>query len=194
MSLTERVYSILIVSDANSFNFSLKSLLPEFRYSPVHFAESISEAKRDLLDRSYDFVLIHSPLPDGDGTRLAIDLSVAQKSIPLVFVQSECYTAIYGKVAEHGVFVLPRPTSKSTVTQALDWMVACRERLRKHEKKTLSMEEKMAEIRLLNRAKWLLIDKLKMSEPEAHRYIEKQAMDRCISRREMAETIIKTYS
>ena len=54
-------------------------------------------------------------------------------------------------------------------------------------------EEKMKEIRLVNRAKWVLIDELKMSEADAHRYIEKQAMDRCVSRREIAEEIISTY-
>ena len=52
----------------------------------------------------------------------------------------------------------------------------------------------MEEIRLVNRAKWLLISELKMDEPDAHRYIEKQAMDRCVTRREVAEEIIKTYS
>ena len=33
----------------------------------------------------------------------------------------------------------------------------------------------------------------KAVEPEAHRYIEKQAMDRCITRREIASEIIKMY-
>ena len=47
-----------------------------------------------------------------------------------------------------------------------------RERLRQLEKKSLSIEEKMAEIRLVNKAKWFLISELSMSEPEAHRYIE----------------------
>ena len=52
----------------------------------------------------------------------------------------------------------------------------------------------MEEIRMVNRAKWLLISELQMDEPQAHRYIEKQAMDRCISRRKIAEEIIKTYA
>ena len=73
-------------------------------------------------------------------------------------------------------------------------MSSARERLRKAEKKTLSIEEKMEEIRIVNRAKWILIRELKLDEPEAHRYIEKQAMDRCISKRIVAEEIIKTYA
>jgi len=52
----------------------------------------------------------------------------------------------------------------------------------------------MAEIRLVNKAKWFLISELSMSEPEAHRYIEKQAMDRCIPKRSIAEEIVKTYT
>ncbi|MBQ2927928.1 MAG: ANTAR domain-containing protein, partial [Oscillospiraceae bacterium] len=57
-----------------------------------------------------------------------------------------------------------------------------------------SIEEKMEEIRIVNRAKWLLISELKFDEPGAHRYIEKQAMDRCVSRKDIAEEIITTYS
>ena len=51
----------------------------------------------------------------------------------------------------------------------------------------------MNEIRLVNRAKWLLISELKMTESDAHRYIEKQAMDLRISKREVAENVIRTY-
>ena len=93
----------------------------------------------------------------------------------------------------HGVFTLPKQTSKPTLLTAINWMSSARERLRKTEKKTLSIEEKMEEIRIVNRAKWILIRELKLDEPEAHRYIEKQAMDRCVSKREVAEKIIKTY-
>ena len=51
----------------------------------------------------------------------------------------------------------------------------------------------MADIRMVNRAKWLLIDNLGMSEKDAHHYIEKRAMDSRQTRREVAEGIIRTY-
>ena len=57
----------------------------------------------------------------------------------------------------------------------------------------MTLQEKMEEIRLVNRAKWLLIEELKMTEQEAHRYIEKQAMDRCVTRRAVAEQILSIY-
>ena len=51
----------------------------------------------------------------------------------------------------------------------------------------------MQDIRTVNRAKWLLIEIKRMTENEAHYYIEKQAMDMRLSRREVAENIIRTY-
>ena len=109
-------------------------------------------------------------------------------------VRGELHAELYDKVAEHGVFTLPKPISRQTIMTALGWMASARERLRRAEKKTLSIEEKMEEIRIVNRAKWLLISEIKMDEPNAHRYIEKQAMDRCVSKRAIAEEIIRTYS
>ena len=194
MSLKERVYSVLIVSAAEGFNDALSTLLPTSKYSPTNFVSNISAAKRALAERAFDFVIINSPLPDDIGTRFAIDTGSSKETVVLLMVRAELQAEIYDKVAEHGVFVLPKPTSKPTMAVALSWLSSAREKLRKTEKKTLSIEEKMEEIRIVNRAKWILIRELKLDEPEAHRYIEKQAMDRCISKRIVAEEIIKTYS
>ena len=194
MSLKERVYSVLIVSAAESFNDALSALLPNSKYSPTNFVSNISAAKRALAERAFDFVIINSPLPDDIGTRFAIDTGSSKETVVLLMVRAELQVEIYDKVAEHGVFVLPKPTSKPTMAIALSWLSSAREKLRKTEKKTLSIEEKMEEIRIVNRAKWILIRELKLDEPEAHRYIEKQAMDRCISKRIVAEEIIKTYA
>ena len=50
-----------------------------------------------------------------------------------------------------------------------------------------------ADIRIINRAKLLLVQHLQMTETEAHKYIEKQAMDRCVTKRAVAEQILSTY-
>ena len=193
MSLKERVYSVLVISAKEKFNASLQSLLPESKYAPVQMVSSVSLAKRVLLERSFDFVFINTPLPDDFGTRFAIEISGNKGTVILLLVRNEVYEEVCDKVTEYGSLTLPKPASKQMVAHTLNFMAGIRERLRKLENKSLSMEEKMKEIRLVNRAKWVLIDELKMSEADAHRYIEKQAMDRCVSRREIAEEIISTY-
>lgn len=194
MSLKERVYSILIVSAADSFTSAFTDLLPEVRYFPVYTAASISAARRVLTEKMFDFVIINAPLPDDIGTRFAIDICSSRQISVLLLVKNDIHDAVREKVVPYGVFTLSKPVSKPLMLQALKWMESSRERLRQFEKKSLSIEEKMAEIRLVNKAKWILISELTMSEPEAHRYIEKQAMDRCTARRSIAEEIIKTYT
>ena len=61
------------------------------------------------------------------------------------------------------------------------------------EKKTRTLREKMDSIRIVNRAKWLLIERLGMTEQDAHGYIEKEAMNRRRTSREIAEEIIRMY-
>ena len=194
MSLEKRVYSVLAVSSNAKFKEALTALLPESDYSPVSFARDVNSARRALTERDFDFIMVNSPLPDDTGLRFATDAVTSSGAAVLLFAGTELYDDIHDRASQHGIFMLLKPTSKQILSTALDWMASARERLRKTEKKAITIEEKMNEIRLVNRAKWLLISEVKMDEPSAHRFIEKQAMDRCVSKREVAEEIIKTYS
>ena len=193
MVFQERTYSVLLVSASEKFNAATMALLPGTDYWPVVTARSVSEAKRRLLEQEFDIVLINAPLPDDFGMHLAIDVCGSSDAGVLLLVKSELYNDIYAKVVGYGVLTLSKPTSVQTVSQTLRILCATRERLRQVEAKQATVEEKMEEIRLVNRAKWQLIQCLNMTEGEAHRYIEKQSMDLRISKREVAENIIKTY-
>ena len=193
MSLKEKIYSVLVVSASAQFNQTLPEIFPTPAFSPLNVVNNISAAKRAVAERDFDFVIINSPLPDDVGLRFAVDTSEAHNTVVLFLAKTEQYPDAYEKLAEHGVFLLQKPMSKSVFQTVTGWLISARERVRKTEKKTLSIEEKMNERRLVNRAKWLLISELKMTEPDAHRYIEKQAMDRCVPKRDVAEEIIKTY-
>jgi response regulator NasT len=193
MPLNERVYSVLIVSASEKLNRSLAALFPEKDFSPVRFVGSVGEAQRSMVERPYDLVLINTPLPDDFGRKFAIDVCANPSCVAMLLVKSELYDETYDHVVDYGVLTLRKPTTLSILTQSLDYMRAARERLRRLERKAVSLEDKMAEIRIVNRAKWALIETCKMTESDAHRYIEKQAMDRCVTRREIAENILQTY-
>lgn len=194
MDFKEQTYSVLAVSASDKFNTSLMPLFDSFKYSPVRLEKSLEAARRALADREYDFVIINSPLSDGNGVRFAIDVCSAKSAAVLLLVRNELYVETFAKVSRHGVFTLSKPTSRQIMLQGLDWMTASCERLRSLKQTTLSLEDKMREIRAVNRAKWLLITELKMTEADAHRFIEKSAMDRCISKGEFAREIIATYT
>ena len=193
MVFQERTYSVLIVTASDGFTEKIMPLLPVTDYWPVTTAHSNSEARRKILETAFDIVLINAPLPDDFGMRLAIDICTGSGAGVLLMVRSDQFDDVYARVVGYGVLTLSRPTSVQMVAQNLRILCATRERMRRMEEKQTAVEEKIEEIRLVNRAKWLLIECLGMTEPEAHRYIEKQSMDRRISKQEVAETVIKTY-
>ena len=194
MVFPDRTYSVLVVSSVQKFNDAISPMLPYSDFYPVCFVGNIAAARREMLARAYDMVIINAPLPDDFGTRFVIDICIKTDTVVLLLLRPDSYEEIDAKVSDYGVFTLQVPTPVQTLRQGLKWMVAARERLRKMEKKATTIEEKMEEIRLVNRAKWILIEQLKMTETEAHHHIEKQAMDRCTSKKEIAQGIIRTYS
>ena len=193
MVFQERTYSVLIVTASDTFANSVMPLLPMTDYWPVTTVYSVSEARRRVVDTEFDIVLINAPLPDDFGMRLAIDICTNSGAGVLLLVKNDLFNDIYAKVVGYGVITLSKPTNLQMVAQNLRILCATRERMRQMQARQATVEEKIEEIRLVNRAKWLLIECLSMTEPEAHRYIEKQSMDERISKREVAENIIKTY-
>ena len=193
MNLIQSVYSVLVVSASAKFSASFLELLPESRYHPITVVSDAARARRVLLEERVDLAVINTPLPDDFGTRLALDICENSGTGVLLLVKAEHYPDIHAQTTPYGVLTVSKPTSAPILMQSVELLCATRERLRRMEQKTATIEEKMEEIRLVNRAKWLLIEQLKMTEQEAHRYIEKQAMDRCVTKRAIAENILATY-
>ena len=186
-----RSYSVLSVAAAEKFHTSLRQLLPSGRYDPVHSAFDAAEARRRILESRYDIIVISAPLRDEFGTHLAQHFAENSAAGILLLVKPEYFSDVSAQVTPLGVLTLAKPTSPQLMLQCMELLCGTRERLRRMEQKSASIEDKMAEIRLVNRAKWVLIEKQGMSEQDAHRYIEKQAMDRCVSKRVIAEEILR---
>ena len=111
----------------------------------------------------------------------------------LLFVRNDMYEQVAYKVEDYGVLTLQKPASRQVILQSIRILVALQAKLKAMQEKASDLQTKMEEIRLVNRAKLLLMEKLKMTEAEAHRYIGKQAMDACVKRTVIAEDIIRKY-
>lgn len=189
----EMSYRVLLVSPSLKFRDTLLTTMPEMAGWPLTCAANVGAARRELVQGSWDFVIVNTPLADEFGSRFALDVVQKSGCLALVLVKSELFEDLNARLQPQGVFTLAKPLSSHTLRCAIGWLIAARERLRMTQKKAVTVEEKMEEIRLINRAKWLLIEREHLSEPDAHRRIEKQAMDRCLSRREIAREIIDRY-
>ena len=183
---------VLVASAGTQAYDYIRELLPPGEYDPVTHVASAGEAKRLLLSTDYDIVIINTPLPDEFGTELALDCAAGTCGV-LTLCKSELYEQVAYRLEDSGVLTLPRPVNRQTFYIVIKLLVATHARLAKMEKQNRTLKEKMEDIRVVNRAKWLLIEHLSMTEQDAHYYIEKQAMDTRLSRREVAEHIIRTY-
>lgn len=194
MVFQPNTYSVLVVASSKKFHEALGEILPVTDYYPVERAFSAAEARRITLDRSFDIVLISSPLSDESGTTLAEDLCASSETAVLMLSPGEIYEELHYKLLPSGVATAPKPTSSRLMAYSLRLLAAMRERLRKTGEKRRSVEDKIEEIRLVNRAKWALIEKKGMTEAEAQHYIERLSMDRRISKSAAAQFILNSNS
>ena len=184
--------SVLVVSGSERTRETLAGVFDSTRYAPVVTRGSAAEVRRLVLDSPFSLVFINTPLPDEPGAQLALDLSRSRNCCVALLVSGDSYDQVSDQVEDAGVLTLSKPCSAQQLRQAAALMSATRVKLADLEKKTATLEEKMEEIRLVNRAKWMLIERRGMDEATAHRYIEKLAMDARQTRRLVAQTLIRS--
>ena len=89
-----------------------------------------------------------------------------------------------------GVLVVPKPFSAALFLQAVHMAAAGNHRLQRLRAEQDRLQQKLAELRLTGRAKCLLIQHRGLTEAEAHRYLEKTAMDTRQNRIKVAQDVI----
>lgn len=186
--------SSILITAANErhIDFFNCTLCDEMTYAKT-YAKTANETRNLLIERSFDAVIINTPLPDEFGTELAKHISQSSDSGVMLLVRNENYEEIAYSLEPYGILVVAKPVIKTVFMQSLRLAIATKERLLVLERKNQQLESKLEQMKTVNHAKWVLIQYLKMDEYQAHKYIERQAMDRRVTLREVAEGIIKTY-
>ncbi|MGN1062141.1 MAG: response regulator receiver protein, partial [Candidatus Scatosoma sp.] len=123
-------------------------------------ATSGVEARRMLAEREYNAVVINAPLRDETGEELAENVIKDTYAGVLLLVKAEAYEAAAFAAEKFGAFCLPKPISAQAFAMAMRLTLAANARVKLLMKKTLSLKEKMEEIKLVSRAKLLLVSKL----------------------------------
>lgn len=184
--------SALIVSGEKALP-ALTSLLKGCGCSKTVTAASAGEARRKMMELSLSLVLINAPLPDEFGSDLAASLADATTA-GIILVAPAVQAADVALPLENlGVFVLEKPISCSALAQAVRLISVSRRRIAQLQKKNAELLQKLDDTRLACRAKCLLVERLHLTEDEAHHCLERRAMDLRVSRREAALTVIRQY-
>ncbi|MDE6832987.1 MAG: ANTAR domain-containing protein [Ruminococcus sp.] len=178
----------LIIS-SNRENISLiEQYLKESISGFIVTAGSGNEARRLISgDTRPDLVIIDTPLSDEFGQELAEITATTSGGVVLI-----CRNDISENISHNlsrNIAVLTRPFSREefrNVVESFPELIGIKP-------ESTDILTKIEEMRLINRAKCTLMEYLNFTEPQAHRYIEKQAMNNRRTRRETAEKILDTY-
>lgn len=187
------IYSVLIISASEEMRRKLRGLLDRDRFPSTANAKNAPELRRLLLHNSYDLVIIDSPIPSIVCHELALDVIDKGGSAVILLTDAASYDQIRYRVERSGVVTVPKPAEADMISTAINIVMASHSRILMIEEENRKLRFKNEELRLCNRAKWVLHENLGMDEPTAHRYIEKRAMDKRMTRYAVAKEILKEY-
>jgi response regulator NasT len=183
----------LIVSAGEKSVQQLSELVQARRPAAVIVVGSAASARQAAGEQDVDVAIINAPLPDENAIQLARELAEKHALGLLLLVKSQLADEVADRVEQYGVFVVDKPIQRAFFLRALSLARASAGRLRGNRMETVRLQDKLSELQLVDRAKCALIQYLRFTEAQAHRYIEKQAMDCRITKREVALGILHTY-
>ena len=180
---------ILVISANRDSAEKLSSFIYSNGFGHSRAVSSGAETRRIFEVAEPDVAIIAGNLPDEDGVSLALDLSHFGSASIILTVSRQIYDDTVYTMKNTGVIVLAKPLERSAFLQTMNLVVTTRQNAREVERLKKSMENR----HLVEQAKWLLVQHEGLTEPQAHRQIQKESMDLRVSQREVALVVLKKY-
>lgn len=156
-------------------------------------ATGAAQARRRASGDTFSLALINAPLRDESGLELAIDLARNTTAAVVLLVKTEMAAMIADTAMEAGVLIVTKPVNLLLFEQAVKVGIACRNRLLIYKEQTARLQTRYEELKIIDRAKCLLIEHMRITEEEAHRVLEKEAMDSRMTRVRVARKVLERF-
>ena len=184
---------ILIVSSVEKSKDILINIIKDCGEYEVIATKSCEECRQIVRYSYFDLIIINSPLYDEVGNRLSIFLNETTNSSIIFICKESMNKSITNHMQGKGIFIVEKPLNRTILRNTINLSLIYRQKLLGILDENNKLKEKIREIKLIDRAKCTLMEYLRMSEVEAHKYIEKQAMDMRIKKVDVAKNILKIY-
>lgn len=189
-----RKSTLLFVQDAAAEPAALGAFAAEQPALALVTADGLDEAERKLAQLDPALVVWQCDAPGLPALRQCVRLAEGSEAVFLLLVRPGTYEAVWRFVQAAGICVMSWPAPQEVFRQTLRNLLLLKKSLRAMQAKTDQLQSQLQDMKRIQKAKSLLMNQLGMSEADAHRWIEKAAMDRCVKKREIAETIIRMYA
>ncbi len=181
---------VVIADDESIIRMDLKTLLEEMGHEVAGEAADGQKALEMTRSLKPDVVIMDIKMPVMDGLDAAKIIS-EEKIAPVVLLTAYSDKDLIERAKDAGVFgYLVKPFQESDLMPAIE--IALSRYLEMHDLESTvgDLEQKLETRKIVDRAKGILMDKLKMSEADAFRRIQQQSMNQRRTMKEIAEAII----
>lgn len=183
---------VVIAEDEALIRLDLKEMLEEDGYAVVGEAGDGETVIRLAQELKPDLVITDIKMPVLDGLSAAERIA-AERIAPVVILTAFSQRELVERAREAGAMAyLVKPFNKADLVPAIEMATSRYAELSALESEVSNLQERLETRKLVEQAKGLLQSRHGMSEPEAFRWIQKNSMDRRLTMRRVAETVVET--
>ncbi len=170
---------ILILSGSDGAASALAGFLRESFRCKTRILSSAYQARTALeTDQQTELVIINAPLIDENGVDVAKFVTKETTANCILLLKPELAEQLSDLPERHQIIVLSKPLNKPMLYQLIRTIEIAMQRMQRIIEENQRLEQKVKDIRTVDRAKFLLMQYEGMTEAESHSYLEKYAMDK----------------
>jgi two-component system, response regulator PdtaR len=185
---------VLVAEDEALIRLDLAEMLAEEGYEVVGEAADGATAVRLAEELRPDLVVMDVKMPVLDGISAA-ERIVAQRIAPVLILTAFSQRELVERARAAGAMAyLVKPFVKADLMPAIEMALSRQEEISQLEQEVADLTDRLETRKLVDRAKGLLQTRFGLTEPDAFRWIQKAAMDKRTSMREVAQVVIAETS
>ena len=188
MNTQNKKVRILVAEDETIIRLDLVEMLTEAGYEVIAQAENGAVAVELARQHNPDLAILDVKMPEMDGITAAEQIiSIAPVLMLTAFSQRE----LVERARDAGVMAyVVKPFSINDLVPAIEIAISRHKQMKTLESEVADIYERLETRKIIDRAKGILMKAMNLSEPESFSWIQKTAMDRRISMKEVANAII----
>jgi response regulator NasT len=187
-SSTSPATRILVAEDETLIRMDLVEMLTEAGYEVIAQATNGEEAISLANEHKPDLAILDVQMPVLDG------ISAAEKIItiaPVLMLTAFSQRELVDRARDAGVMAyVVKPFTISDLVPAIEIAISRHSQMRSLAVEVADLHDRLETRKVIDRAKGILMKALNLTEPEAFSWIQRAAMDRRITMKEVAEAVI----
>jgi response regulator NasT len=180
---------VVVAEDEGLIRMDIVASLEEAGLTVIGQAADGEEAISLATELEPDLVVMDVKMPKLDGISAAEKISALK--IPVVLLTAFSDAELVSRAAQAGAMAyVTKPFNPNDLLPAIQIAISRHEELTSLESEIADLSERLETRKLMDRAKGLLQSKMKLSEPDAFRWIQKASMDRRLTMSQVAKAVI----